>query len=319
MLQEKLLADENSDEDVDFTDSDDDATWTPFKDKDKGENAAENAVKRPFKEAENEALSSPKKQKKAAAGSSSSSSSAMISGQVTSLVPDGEDLRTGDFVVLVSDLDRENAPIWRLDSKTLLQRYNATAEPGGNGFIHKSANLFAGFTAGNREKYSSVAVRFVSVESSTTSVRVIQRARKNAGGNAGGSANYGELRARSRAETGQFQENFEVYIQALISQCLDSNFLDEVFNDQGETVGPREPRFPPRGSLTLKMSFSDDYFVSNIEKVDSVTLLRKDKVMSGVVWSTRFHQAVSTWPCFNDLGSAAAQVPLSFYETILPK
>ena len=44
---------------------------------------------------------------------------------------------------------------------------------------------------------------------------------------------FSEIRKRSYAETAQFQENFEVYIQALISQCLDSNFLDEVFSDQG--------------------------------------------------------------------------------------
>ena len=45
-----------------------------------------------------------------------------------------------------------------------------------------------------------------------------------------------EIRKRSYAETAQFQENFEVYIQALISQCLDANFLDEVFSDQGKKI-----------------------------------------------------------------------------------
>ena len=56
----------------------------------------------------------------------------------------------------------------------------------------------------------------------------------------------------------------------------------------------------------MKNFIADEYFVSNIEKVDSVTLLRKDKVMTGVSWSVRFQQAISTWPCNNDLGSAAA-------------
>ena len=55
-------------------------------------------------------------------------------------------------------------------------------------------------------------------------------------------------------------------------------------------------------------NFSDEYFVSNIEKVDSVTLLRKDKLMNGVSWSIRFQQALCTWPCINDLGAGAAQV-----------
>ena len=45
-----------------------------------------------------------------------------------------------------------------------------------------------------------------------------------------------EIKARSRSETNQFQENFEVYIQTLISQCLDANFLNEIFADQGKVV-----------------------------------------------------------------------------------
>ena len=60
------------------------------------------------------------------------------------------------------------------------------------------------------------------------------------------------------------------------------------------------------------LSLTDEYFVSNIEKVDSVTLLRKDKVMNGVSWSMRFQQALSTWPCLNDLGASAVQVKTFF-------
>ena len=103
---------------------------------------------------------------------------------------------------------------------------------------------------------------------------------------------FSEIRKRSYAEAAQFQENFEVYIQALISQCLDGNFLDEVFND------------------------ADEYFVSNIEKVDSVTLLRKDKVMNGVGWTLRFQQALNTWPCLSDLGSAAVTVKLKIHYKV---
>ena len=73
------------------------------------------------------------------------------------------------------------------------------------------------------------------------------------------------------------------------------------------------------------MPLSDDYFVSNIEKVDSVTLLRKDKVMTGISWSVKFQRSLDTWPCLNDLGATAAQVsPLrvltqdgTFHEQIL--
>ena len=43
-----------------------------------------------------------------------------------------------------------------------------------------------------------------------------------------------KIRKTSYSETAKFKENFEVYIQALISQCLDTNFFEEVYNDQGK-------------------------------------------------------------------------------------
>jgi hypothetical protein len=42
-----------------------------------------------------------------------------------------------------------------------------------------------------------------------------------------------EIRMRSKADSSKYQEDFDVYVQALISQSLDTNFLEEVYADKG--------------------------------------------------------------------------------------
>ena len=41
------------------------------------------------------------------------SGKAGLIGTATNFVPDGQELKTGDFVVLAADAERESAPIWR--------------------------------------------------------------------------------------------------------------------------------------------------------------------------------------------------------------
>ena len=45
------------------------------------------------------------------------------------------------------------APVWRFDSKTLLQRFNVAGKDENGDTLYKSANLFSGYIASNRTRY----------------------------------------------------------------------------------------------------------------------------------------------------------------------
>jgi len=204
---------------------------------------------------------------------------------------EGEDFKVGDFLVLKGEVDDPYSALWRVDGKTLIQKYECFEKANNK---YKNVSTYSGWTASTRHKYSNVAVKMVKQSAKETVVirlgpDAVQEQDKNSKDSKPPESpksptkpvNLEEIRQKSVSETSQFQENFEVYMQTLISQCLDANFLNEIFSEQ------------------------DDYFVTNIEKVDSVTLLRKDKLMTGVSWTLRFQHALTVWPCLNDLGSEA--------------
>ena len=57
-----------------------------------------------------------------------------------------------------------------------------------------------------------------------------------------------------------------------------------------------------------KFFFSDEYFVSSIEKIDGLVKAKKIHLASKVQWSNQFKQAITTWPEYNNLGATQNQV-----------
>lgn len=107
-----VAEDEDEAPDIEFEDSDEDATWTPFKGKEAAEvkeddddDYLEGEVREGMPA--NIANTSKSGFKKLKASPSSELP------EPTQLVPDGHEFSIGDFMVLKSDADRESAPIWR--------------------------------------------------------------------------------------------------------------------------------------------------------------------------------------------------------------
>jgi len=303
--QDKLLMDEDdptlNNPALDLEDSDDDAEWTPIKETEgklgrsrkRGDSSDEedfsgfNSNKLKFKK---RAYPEPEKimNKRLSADSNSESTN-------NTSVPEGEDFKVGSFLVLKTETSSLKPSLWRVDGKTLIQKYECLDE---EGIKYKNVNTYSGWTASTRHRYKAVSVKVIKSTGQDTIIERLKEAEEpkpqtniepepespkseEPKSPLKKPIHIEEIQLKSRGETGQFQENFEVYMQTLISQCLDANFLNEIFSE------------------------ADDYFVSNIEKVDSVTLLRKDKLLTGVTWTVRFQQALTVWPCLNDLGTEA--------------
>ncbi|XP_033210654.1 uncharacterized protein LOC117168873 isoform X2 [Belonocnema kinseyi] len=178
--------------------------------------------------------------------------------------------KSGEFVVMKADLGIEFPPLWRIDGKTLLQKYEPFKSNGKT--LYRNISTYSGWAPQNRNIYQQVPVKFCQEDKLETVVEFLRDEMI---------IDDSECIEKSMKETEKYQDNFEVYIQTLISQALDSNFLTEIFQEQ------------------------DDYFLSNVKTVDDVTEERKRRLLSTTTWRQSVVSAISTWPCLNVLTDLA--------------
>ncbi|KAL0102791.1 hypothetical protein PUN28_018229 [Cardiocondyla obscurior] len=175
--------------------------------------------------------------------------------------------KSGEFVVIKTDLDEEeDPPLWRIDGKTLLQKYQPFKSNGKT--LYRNIPTYSAWVSQNRHIYQQVPVKFWQHGKTETIVEFLRDEMV---------LDDSENIDKSMKETEKYQDNFEVYIQTLISQALDSNFLTEIFQEQ------------------------DDYFLSNVKTVDEITEERKRRLLFTTKWKPSVVTAISTWPCVNVL------------------
>jgi hypothetical protein len=182
----------------------------------------------------------------------------------TLIANDENPFKPGDFVVIRSELSQDWPAIWRVDGKTLLQKYEPFEQNGST--LYRNISTYTSWTPESKKQYISIPVRYKCQSQVETIVEFLRNEM---------TVIDHDYQQKCMKDCEGYQDNFEVYIQTLISQALDSNFLTEIFQEK------------------------DDYFLSNVKTIDDITDSKKKKLLALLRWPPAVQAAVCTWPCFN--------------------
>lgn len=171
-------------------------------------------------------------------------------------------MRTGDFVVAIDESKADLPMIWRIEGKSLLQRFEPGEQDGV--MVYTNTSSYSAWNPTVRQRYTGVDVRIMGcsrtkivveklgLTKSTNSVNNDTEAKKVEPSSSKATTNItlsapltqknGEtLNKETKTPPDRSQENiarhradFEVSIQTLLSQALDHNFISEIKQENGK-------------------------------------------------------------------------------------
>ncbi|XP_071445571.1 glutamine and serine-rich protein 1-like isoform X2 [Hetaerina americana] len=182
--------------------------------------------------------------------------------------------QSGTFIAQKSELEeKEEPPIWRVDGKSLLQKYEPFRSDNGS-IWYRNVSTYSGWGPKSNLKYQEVPVKFIKQNKMETIVEIIQAELP---------IKDDKLREKLMKESEKHAYAYEVFVQTLVSHALDSNFLPEIISEK------------------------DEYFLNCVEEMDRVCAEKKNKLMEVCQWSKKLTESLTTWPIM----SLSQREPLS--------
>ncbi|KAI1297136.1 Glutamine and serine-rich protein 1 [Halotydeus destructor] len=185
-------------------------------------------------------------------------------------------MRTGDFVVSQDESKQEYPIIWRIEGKSLLQRFEPAQQDGVT--IYNNSSSYSAWNPTVRQRYVGLDVRIISCSRTKIVVEKLGLTK----GNASVVTNLESVpepetddKCKENLTNSQLQGDFEVFIQTLISQALDPHFIIEIVNE------------------------NDDYFLSHVQAIDEHCQRKKNRFFTKVKWDSSVVKCVESFPLYN--------------------
>ncbi|XP_023218824.1 coiled-coil domain-containing protein 82-like [Centruroides sculpturatus] len=172
--------------------------------------------------------------------------------------------RIGDYITLFSDLKKAYPPIWRIESKSILQRFETFKKDGKT--LYNNTSSYSAWRPSSKSKYTPVPISVIEDNKDNVIIEKLPTAIEN---------DINGKDSIDNSATHPLRENFEVFLQTLVSQVLDPSFITEIVKE------------------------NDKYFLSHLQEIEDVMEERKEVLLKWGSWNSQLRHCAETYPNIN--------------------